>query len=376
MSIIILIDGREIAKKRGIGHFTRELLFHLNRLQPTLLFRLICIAPAEQAADYAADLPNIEFRRGPDRIGAILWEQALIPATALALNADFVLCPNNTFPLVTFGRTRRIIVLHDLIFLHWRRIAGPLRLRIGNLYRSLVTRWTRPDDLFLTVSRHSAAIIRRHLGLHATVYPNSCDHLRQALERALPYSHPNRYMLHIGGDASTKNTPRVVEAFLAARTQLGASAPDLIILGTSTQFASKHLTRYRFEGVLTLHSVSDAVKCDLLVGALAVIFPSLQEGFGLPIIEAQAAGRMVITSNRRPMQDLVRPSDRLVDPLSTAEITEAIVEAASDPCGYVRSPPSVRSATICVLEDFLRALTVSASMRSEPIGERQCRARR
>nr|WP_254005067.1 glycosyltransferase family 1 protein [Pleomorphomonas sp. NRK KF1] len=354
---IILIDGREVDKKRGIGHFTRELLFHLSQLQPTLPFRFVCIVPREQAAKYASLLPNIRFIMGSGLIGAVLWEQILVPVTARSLNAAFVICPNNTYPLVTLGQTRRIIVLHDLIFLHWWRIAGPLKLKVGNLYRSLVIRWIRQSDLFITVSQHSAKLIWRHLCVRATVCPNSCDHLRSILVGARPYPHTKRYLLHIGGDASTKNTLRVIEAFMAARTRLGSAAPDLIVLGTSPQFAAKNFSGYGGVGIKPLHGVADEVKCSLLIGAVAVLFPSLKEGFGLPIIEAHAAGKTVITSNRHPMVDLVQPGDRVVDPLSVSSIADAIVNvcfASQTPENL--PPPIATSQTKGVLSSFFQNL--------------------
>ena len=97
--------------------------------------------------------------------------------------------------------------------------------------------------------------------------------------------------------------------------------PALVIMGTSEVFASTMRTGGRLgDEIIFVHRVADSVKCGLFSRSRALIFPSLREGFGLPIIEAHKFGRRVITSKRRPLSDLTIEGDILVSPLSHSQI--------------------------------------------------------
>lgn len=325
----VLIDGREILKKRGIGHFCRELLYNINEACAGGTRKYYCAIPDDTPQSAIEGLKNIAFIR----IGAknpIVWEQVHLPFAALRLGARFLVCPYNTFPVVVPPGCTRVIVYHDLIFLQSGKVGGSRTLRIGNKYRSCLLRFLKPSDRLLTVSTYTRDVVWRKLGRKSEVIGNSCRHLQQIFDAAESPALGGAYFLHVGGDATTKNTEHTVRSYMAAARET-QDFPKLVVMGVSPNYAAALGESLDLEGRVEFRlGVSDAEKCALVKGAVASVFVSRREGFGLPIIEAQAAGTRVITSRRRPMSDLASSEDILVDPSSTEELIMAYKEVIEE----------------------------------------------
>ncbi|MFQ3587664.1 MAG: glycosyltransferase family 1 protein [Fimbriimonadaceae bacterium] len=139
---------------------------------------------------------------------------------------------------------------------------------------------------------------------------------REAARRRLGFETGTPIVLHVGGNQPNKNRLGVVEIFghLAARVQpkpllvLAGPNPDEPLRRAVDSSAAK-------SSICVIASPSDDDVVALYNLAHALLFPSLDEGFGLPIIEAQACGCPVVTSDRRPMRDVAGDSALLVDPL-------------------------------------------------------------
>jgi hypothetical protein len=107
---------------------------------------------------------------------------------------------------------------------------------------------------------------------------------------------------------------------------------------------------------LFIFGISDEEKCSLIKGSLAVVFVSTQEGYGLPIIEAHAAHRRVITSRRRPMSDIAAGDDLLVSPSDESELIAAYRALAqrSDRFSPAGPDPEVSTNQFRIIENLLR----------------------
>jgi hypothetical protein len=327
---VVLIDGREISKKRGIGHFCRELVYNINEKTGSTETRYMCLVPSTTDENITKALGNIEFIKSK-MLDPILWEQVVFPIEALRHGATHLICPYNTFPIFLSPNIKRIIIYHDLIFLHAARVGGGAKLFLGNQYRSLLVRFLRKTDLVLTVSEYTRDIMRRFLGVDSIIIGNSCNHISSLIASARPVM-DMEFFLHIGGDARTKNTEHIIAAFLMARKMASPNFARLIVLGVSRKYAQALTMAMRLGDEVSFRfGVSDEEKSSLLRGCLAVIFVSTTEGFGLPIIEAHSARRRVITSRRRPMSDIAAPSDMLVSPGDKSELVAAFLELAQRP---------------------------------------------
>jgi glycosyltransferase involved in cell wall biosynthesis len=117
------------------------------------------------------------------------------------------------------------------------------------------------------------------------------------------------YLLHVGGTQWYKNRPGVLAIYAALRRKLGARAPKLVLVGPPCREA----------GVETRSDVDNQTLAALYSGAELLLFPSLEEGFGWPIIEAQACGCRVLTTAKEPMTEVGGAAAiYLVDPQDAA----------------------------------------------------------
>jgi glycosyltransferase involved in cell wall biosynthesis len=138
------------------------------------------------------------------------------------------------------------------------------------------------------------------------------------------------YFLYVGTIQPRKNLVRLLEAF----AQLSPEAPRLVIAGKrgwlSAPIERRAAELGLAERVVFAGYVPDAELPGLLRGALAFVFPSLYEGFGMPVLEAMAAGVPVLTSSTSALPEVAGDAALLVDPCDTAAIAGGMARLAGD----------------------------------------------
>lgn len=139
------------------------------------------------------------------------------------------------------------------------------------------------------------------------------------------------YFLAVGAISPRKNLARLVTAWSQVKDEMeGAS---LVIAGQERlRFAASPTMDVLPEGVMHLPSVSGGDLACLYSGARGLLYPSLYEGFGLPILEAMASGCPVLTSNCTSMPEVAGDAAILVDPLSVHSIADGIRLLANENC--------------------------------------------
>jgi glycosyltransferase involved in cell wall biosynthesis len=141
------------------------------------------------------------------------------------------------------------------------------------------------------------------------------------------------YFLAVGAISGRKNLPRLLAAWKRVRPEID-NATFAIVGKPGLRFAADSTLQTLPEGAIHLPDVSDMDLSRLYSGAAGLLYPSLYEGFGLPILEAMACGCPVMTSNCTAMPEVAGDAAILVDPLSEDSIAEGIRKIA-DP-GYAR----------------------------------------
>lgn len=146
----------------------------------------------------------------------------------------------------------------------------------------------------------------------------------------------DRFLLHVGGNQWYKNREGIIHIF----ARLHAAHPEwmerhplkLVMAGKPpTGKLNQLVTRYRLDGkVLFITDVSTQELCALYTLAEALVYPSFKEGFGWPILEAQACGCPVVTSDRAPMNRLAGPSALIADPENISGFAEALFRILTD----------------------------------------------
>lgn len=228
------------------------------------------------------------------------------------------------------------VTIHDVLFEPFPEFFTPrfvLRSRI-------MMRWAaRHTDILFTVSDYSKQEIANRYGVpadHITVVHNAVDtaHFRpgaqgQAFVRQRGLE-SGQYFITVGRIEPRKNHANILRAY----AQLKGTPPPLVIVGQRdfgySDFEATLTAMPTSHQVVLLSDVSDLELPALCSGALAFIYPSLAEGFGMPPLEGLACGVPVITSATTAIPEVVGDAAVLIDPTSVEELTLALQRVSAD----------------------------------------------
>lgn len=348
----ILVDYRPALRQRtGVGEYVHELVRAYTALpaakdDTVALFSSSWkdrLAP-ETAADLGAEAVD---RRVPVRALNYLWHRAgWPPVETLAGAADVVHAQHPL--LIPARRAAQVVTIHDMFFL-----TDPDRTHaeIRRDYASLGPAHARRAHAILTSSGCTAGLIVSRLGVSADrvyVCPPGAPRW-QALGRG-PHLPPDGYVLFLGTLEPRKNAGVLLDAY----TQLidaGARVPRLVLAGRAGPGSKPWLDRLRRPPLAgrVEHRGYVADREALYAGARLLVVPSLDEGFGLPALEAMSAGIPVIASNRGSLPEVVGDAAPLVDAADAAGLARAITRMLGDEA-YARA---------CAERGLARAATFS-----------------
>jgi glycosyltransferase involved in cell wall biosynthesis len=295
----IAINGRFLTQRStGVQRFAAEAIKAIDALlddeYAALKGRIEIVAP-RQARDFPAR--NIPLRRA-GLFSGYFWEQVEFPLHAagkLLLN----LCMLG--PLIT---RHQIVVVHDATVQALPENFSP---RFRAAYKFLIPRLCKRAELTVTVSEFSRGEVGKWYGADTTAMPvcyEGGDHIKavpadhSVLERLGLKGH--RFFLGVGVDSANKNIKSVVEAFHRARFNDAA----LVLTGGKDTRVFGDLDLTESAGVHLVGFVSDPELRALYEEALALVFPSYYEGFGLPPLEAMTCGCPVIISEQPAMLEV------------------------------------------------------------------------
>lgn len=320
---------------------------------------LLAPAPANGRFFRATRCPALRIPAAP--AGPDL--ERLVPARRREI-AAFLCAPGTPrFDILHAQDSISALALSDLV--DDRRIAGFLRTvhHLDAFASPLLASWQdeavrRAAQLFC-VSRLWQSELGRRFGRASTMVGNGVDTHRFTPEpaardaalrpRLLPRG--GRMLLALGGIEARKNTLGTLRAFLQLVSQDQHPDLHLVIAGGAT-LLDHTATRRDFEQALqgSIHAdrivlagiIDDADMPSLYRNAAMLCFPSLQEGFGLCVLEAMASGIPVIVPHGAPFDEYLRPDDAIaVDPLSDASIAAAMSQALRpDAAWHARAGPA------------------------------------
>jgi glycosyltransferase involved in cell wall biosynthesis len=179
-----------------------------------------------------------------------------------------------------------------------------------------------------------------------------------------PVGMPERYFLHVGGDSWYKNRAMLFTGYRAYCASVTGPAPRLVVVGPSAPTIREE------EGILFRSGISEAELMRIYSHALGLVFPSIIEGFGWPIIEAQACGIPVAISGREPMWSVAGGNAvRIAEPMGAGEVAAAFhsiemlnptVRAAMVEQGFANVARYSRKAMIEMYRQVWRSLARTA----------------
>jgi glycosyltransferase involved in cell wall biosynthesis len=333
----IAFDGTTLTPGRtGVGYYTEHLLQHLAREVEATGDELVVVS--NQPIDTEQPLPpHVRVHAGhrfPIRIG---WMQLRAARALEALAPDVAHFTNGMVPAGSAVST--VVTIHDMSLRLYPQ-CHPIRRLLLN--RPLMQVAMRRASAIVTVS-HSTR--RDLLRLHA-LSPDRVSVVHEAASPAFrpirdrvrldtiraKYGLPDRFILYVGTIEPRKNLGRLIDAFARARS---AGIPhELVCVGpygwSSRDLAGRiarlglsshvHFTGYvPFDDLPVIYNLGEFF-----------VFPSLYEGFGLPVVEAMASGTPVLTANTSSLVEIAGDGAETVDPTNTEALADAIRRLATD----------------------------------------------
>jgi glycosyltransferase involved in cell wall biosynthesis len=330
--MLIGIDASRatVARRTGTENYSLHLIRELLALGEEHRFRLYFNQPPP--ADLFAGLVErrvIPFPR--------LWTHVRLSWEMLLRSPDLLFVPSHVLPLV--HPRRSLATVHDLGYHYYPEA--------HTLFQNLYLRWsTRYNARTATRILADSEATRRDLVHYyripedkiAVVYPGRDECLAPAADPVLldavrtRYGLTVPYLLYVGTLHPRKNLVRLVQAFaslLALNLDL-----SLVLAGQKGWLYEDISSQVRELGlgnrVLLTGYVPDVDLAPLLSGALAFVFPSLYEGFGLPVLEAMACGTPVVCSNTSSLPEVAGDAALLVNPHDTEALAAALARIVTD----------------------------------------------
>jgi glycosyltransferase involved in cell wall biosynthesis len=338
MTIRVLLDATSLPPRRaGVGHYLLGLIHELSRRPSDV--ELHVAAKARDLDELRAQGIAAAFHPAAAnlRVARLAWEQTLLPRLARGIRADLVHGPHYTVPL--WGATPSVMTFHDpTFFTH-----PELHERSKVVYFTRMARLSaRRAARVIAVSEYAARGAIEHTGAHASrvdIVALGVDQDRYSpgpspadAEMRAARGLTGPYFLWVGTVEPRKDLPTLVRGF----ESVGPEAADrrLVIAGqqgwksgaTNAAIAGSRLSAR----ILRLGYVSEEEKVALYRGATAFVYPSIAEGFGLPVLEAMACGCAVITTTGSAPQEIGGDAVDLVPPGDPVALAAAMTGMLDD----------------------------------------------
>jgi len=322
----ILIDGRMISNT-GIGRLLQNVVIHLTKMKSDHKITVLVNRNSEHVRSFGVQTCQLQFSAPIYSVS----EQVVLPLVLDDRRPDVVHFPNFNVPLV--DRTPTVLTLCDLIYYIYPQACPSW---IGHQYARFMTRMAaRKARRIITISEYSKRDLILHLGCPqekiTVVYPaidSAVFHPQdtasvEAAKRRFGIRRP--YLFYTGNHEARKNLKRLMDAY----RNLPNRKNFHLVLGGRID----HRRQEFYDSFSELVANGDVILCgeipesdlpSLYTGADLFVFPSTYEGFGLPPLEAMAAGVPVVCSTATSLPEAVGDAAVLIDPDSTEELVAAI----------------------------------------------------
>ncbi len=317
----------------GVGNYMR----HLSRAiaEVDSLNDYVIFGNPESFRQYALDERRFELvnrgvltRYRPLRMG---WEHILFPLECLARAVQIIHAMMFVIPIVE--TTKTVVTIYDMGFHLHPQFHQAQKVAY---FKAMIERSARRADLILTISQYTKEEICNvldvpeekvrvtHLAHQAAFCRLDDPHRMADMRRRLKINWP--YILFVGTIEPRKNVERLLEAF--AIYKKGKKIDITLVIagrrGWGCDVEAWIAERALQDDVIFTDVVSQDDLVSLYNGCAVFVYPSLYEGFGIPILEAMACGAAVITSQDSAMAEVAGEAALLVDPTSVEEIRAAI----------------------------------------------------
>ena len=326
--MLIGIDARILINKRtGVGRYTYQLIKALSEMDEGnryIIFHnsdLDLSFGKENFSNYHFPVPLYDFYK----------EQLWLTYHVDKLGLDLLHAPMHYPPLVR--RCRTVYTIHDLNPDNFPEMFQDKSM-VGYFgkWRRLVSRWT---DRIITPSHHAKGTVVEEMGVSENkvdVTHLGCDDISRG-DSPPPFLNGFDYILYVGHQQRWKNIERLIRVY-ASLVAEGKTTEKLVMAGEKGWFyfdLEDLVRRLKVEDkIIFTGYISDEELAYLYRKARLFVFPSLMEGFGLPVLEAMSYGAPVVSSKATSLAEVVGEAGLLFDPTDEGEMKEKVHHALRD----------------------------------------------
>lgn len=318
------IDAR-LWSETGVGRYIRNLVSNIEKLDTRNEYILFLRKPEFESVQ----LTSKNFHK---RLADIQWhtvgEQVIMPALLQQEQLDLVHFPYFSVPVAYRGRY--VVTVHDLILHHfptgkastksplvyWSKyLAYMLAIRLGvqKAKKVITVSNATKQELLNHFHLREEKVIVTHEGIDDTLLTKKTARFYTA----------NKYFLYVGNAYPHKNLERLIDAF--SKLQLASAEPiHLVFVGKEDYFYKRLKKRVKEKdiasSVIFYETISDTDLSLLYQHAIALVLPSLMEGFGLPALEAMANNCLVVASNIPALREVCSDAAEYFDPTDVEDM--------------------------------------------------------
>lgn len=333
----------------GIGHYTYQLVRHLLKIDEKNDYFLFFDRTVQQRRLTKFKQKNVRIKFFPFIQYAKFmpggYSHFLVSAFLAKHKLDVFHSP--TLNLPQSYRAASVVTAHDLTVYKFPELYTDKQV---SLLRTIIPQAVKQAKKIIAVSRSTKKDLGEIFGVgseRVRVIYHGLD--ERFLKKSAPelienikkkFNIKNSYLLFLGTLESRKNIIRIIEAYERLRDRItsiqhqGLSIQLVLAGAPGVNFneIKKRIENSKYKEDILLPGYIEADDLDpLFEGARVFVFPTLYEGFGLPVIESMANGVPVITSNISSLPEITKGNAILVDPLNVAEITQAMFDLLTKP---------------------------------------------
>ncbi|MBI4089356.1 MAG: glycosyltransferase family 4 protein [Candidatus Levybacteria bacterium] len=320
------IDCR-LWNESGVGRYIRNLVYNLQKLDEKNEYILFVLSKGHekfkvQSSKFKVKIANVRWHTIAEQIGfsKVLNQE----------NLDLMHFPYFSVPL--FYNRPFVVTIHDLIVNHFPTgQASTLPSLIYSLkllsYKFIIGRAAKKAKKILTVSNATKKEIVDHLKIKENKVVVTYEGVDNRISKIKNQKSKidGKYFLYVGNAYPHKNLERLLEAFNILNADV-----NLILVGKEDYFykrlKKKIIQVNPSKKVIFLQNVSDQELSDLYKNALALVFPSLMEGFGLPALEAMANKCLVLASDISALKEICADAAIYFNPADANDLVRKMQE--------------------------------------------------
>jgi glycosyltransferase involved in cell wall biosynthesis len=334
--MVIAVNTRFLTKGRleGYGYFIQETVQRLAANHPEHRFYFLFDRPVDACFSFPENVTPLVV--GPPARHPVLWKwwyDVKLPQVLKKIQADVFLSPDGFCSLTT--RVPQCLVVHDLGFLHYGQGYKKSHLFY---YKRYTPRFLKKAKSIATVSHFSKNDIVKTYQTpeeKISVVYNGVKDVFQPLpyeaQAAVKetYTEGKEYFIYVGAIHPRKNLVHLLKAFSFFKKRQKSNM-KLVLAGRLAWKNDAFLEllktyKYRNDVVLLHYVEEETLLAQLVASAYAMVYPSLFEGFGVPVVEAMRCGVPVLTSKGSAMEEITEGAALYFDPANMSDIAEQLM---------------------------------------------------